>query len=123
MPLASHFAAFRGLAARLRSITPSPAAAPSEHTELFDTLAARGEGWTIRHCGYYEDGPDKIQLQRLDHPLHHGCPAFRDDGEVWQHVVERARLGSPLHLAALTLIDRRERRIIEIMCGPWRRSS
>jgi hypothetical protein len=123
MLLASRLAALRGLIARLHLVAPGPAAAPPDPTRHFDTLAAWREGWTILHCGHHEDGSDDIHLQRLDPPLHQGCPVFRDDGEAWQHVVERARQGSLLHLAALALVDRRERRIIEITCGPWRRPS
>jgi len=89
---------------------------PVQH---FDTLAARREGWTVLNCGPREDGSVCIQLKRLDDLPDVSGPVFESDGDAWQHVVAHAREGSLLHLGALALVDRQERCIIELACGPW----
>ena len=85
----------------------------------FDTLAAWREGWTVTACGRHADGSACIQLHRLERMLHGRRPVFASDHDAWQHVVARARAGSPLHVAALALVDRYERRLIEAACGAW----
>jgi len=84
----------------------------------FDTLAAWREGWTVSECGSHPDGIACIQLQRLDCPDDGSEPVFASDGDAWKHVLDRARAGSRLHVAALALVDRHERRLIEVACGP-----
>ena len=76
------------------------------------------EGWTVAACDPHANGSACIQLQRLDRMLDGRRPVFASDGDAWQHVVARARAGSLLHAAALALVDRHERRLIEAACGP-----
>lgn len=98
---------------------PHPARDP-DPARHFDALAAWREGWTVTPCDpVHADGTDRVELQRLDRPLHGGGPVFATDDEAWRHVVARVREGSPLHAAALALVDRHERRLIEAVCGPW----
>ena len=69
-------------------------------------------------CGVRVDGSARVELQRIDCPEDHE-PLFPDDQSAWQHVVSRARAGSPLHLEALSRIDEIERFLVEAHCGAW----
>jgi hypothetical protein len=89
-----------------------------EANPSFDCKAAWREGWTIRNCGTYASGEARIELQRIDNPQDSSL-AFKEDRDAWAHVVVRARKGSPLHIQALDLVDRRERMAIEAHCGTW----
>lgn len=115
-----------GALARARSLlsgfwTAATSCREPDPIRCFDTLAARREGWRVAYCGHHEDGTESVQLQCFDDlPETGGAAVFTTDGEVWQHVVGRAREGSPLHIAALALVDRHERHLIEVACGPWR---
>ena len=80
----------------------------------FNQEWALAEGWGVFEAGQREDGSERIEIQRLDD----AC-VFNNDEKVWRHVVDRARQGSSLHRAALNLVDPRERRVIEHLCGPW----
>jgi hypothetical protein len=80
--------------------------------------AAHREGWTVSDYGRFKDGSPHIELQKLDNPKD-GAAIFAEDREVWAHVVQQARTGSPLHIQALDLIDRRERLTIETAFGHW----
>jgi len=84
----------------------------------FDYEAARRDGWTLVDCGYYGDGARRIELRKHERPPF-GAPCFREDRDAWLHVATRAHSGSPLHCAALDLIDRRERLAIDAACGLW----
>ena len=79
---------------------------------------ARAEGWDVFDCGLHPDGSPHVEIQRVDNP-DSGRPVFADDADAWQHVVDRARLGSALHLRALEMVDPVERLLIETSCGAW----
>lgn len=69
--------------------------------------AAEREGWFIAECEGSENGP--WQLQRFDEPevwdlAPHPYP-FKEDTDVWEHVVRRAREGSWLHYKAYEVIS------------------
>jgi hypothetical protein len=83
--------------------------------EDFDFEAAHREGWTICNLGTYGDGTPRVVLQRLNRS-YAGSPAFKEDRDVWAHVVARALEPSVLHLQALTLVDRRERMAVFAHC-------
>jgi len=83
--------------------------------EDFDFEAANREGWTIRDLGTYGDGTPRVELQRLN-PSDAGSPAFKEDREVWAHVVARALEPSLLHFQALNLVDPRERMAVFAHC-------
>lgn len=95
----------------------APAAPPSLDT--LDHTATIAEGWAVFGCGLYRDGTPRVELQRIGCPDDGSEPRFEDDQDAWRHVVNRAREGSALHLAALGLIDVFERAGIEGMLGPW----
>jgi len=95
-----------------------PPAAPTPALDTFDYDAAHAEGWTLSNLGRYQDRTPHIELQRLDRRKA-ADGGFSSDRDAWTHVVKRAREGSLLHLAALSLIDRRERLVITAHCGPW----
>lgn len=97
---------------------PDPESSPDPF-QHFDTLATWREGWTVAACGIQADESACVQLHRLDRLLDGRGPVFASDDGVWLHVVARARKGSLLHIAALALVDRHERRLIEAACGPW----
>lgn len=80
----------------------------------FNQQHALAEGWGVFEAGVRDDGSERIEIQRFDD----AC-VFSDDEKVWRHVVDQARQGSSLHRAALHLVDPRERRLIEHLCGPW----
>ena len=82
----------------------------------YDFRHAHAEGWDVFDCGLREDGSPRIELQRLDNPAC-GTPLFSGDDAAWQHVVDRARQGSELHIAALRMVDPVERMSIEAKCG------
>lgn len=86
--------------------------------QAFSSANARAEGWDVFECGVHEDGSPRVQIQRLDDPGS-GPPVFAGDAEAWQHIVERARQGSALHLQALRRVDPVERLLIEASCGGW----
>ena len=77
---------------------------------------AYGEGWGMFYCGHRQDGTACYELQALDESTPGGA-GFADDVSVWEHVVEQARNGSPLHLAALEIIDCVELRLIRYWCS------
>jgi len=92
---------------------------PSDITlDNFDYDAAHQEGWTLSNYGTYKDGTPHVELQRLD-KLKVEDGGFSSDLDAWIYVVAHARQVSPLHLAALSLIDRREKLGIEAHCGTW----
>ena len=92
---------------------------PNEITiDNFDYEAAHQEGWTLFNYGHYKDGVPHVQIQKLD-KLKATEGGFSSDLDAWTHVVEHARQGSPLHMAALNLVDRRERLGITAHCGTW----
>lgn len=105
---------------RLIPITISPVQQASVLPDgiVFDPDAAAHEGWTISDAGLLSDGSCSVQLQRIDCP-EDGHPVFQDDCAAWAHVVVQARTGSQLHRQALTLVDKVERAVIEMTCGPW----
>lgn len=90
--------------------------APPVESTTFDAATARREGWVIAGCGTDDAGRRRVELQRLDDPQEGDC-TFPDDSGAWQHVAERARQGSPLHLQALALVDPIERALIEQHAG------
>jgi hypothetical protein len=101
--------------------TARPAGGPAEKrakhaNPSFDYEAAFREGWTISDRGTYANGETHIELQKLDNLQ---ISPFKEDRDAWTHVVMRARNGSPLHIHALDLVDRRERLAIEAHCGIW----
>jgi len=95
-----------------------PPAAPIPAIDNFDYDAAHWEGWTLSNLGRYRDRTLHVELQRLDRRKT-ADGGFSIDRDAWAHAVKRAREGSPLHLAALSLIDRRERLAITADCGTW----
>ncbi len=100
---------------------PDPTREPDpDPVQHFDALAAWREGWTLSlGASAHADGTACVELQRLDIRLEGSRPVFASDGDAWQHVVACARQGSLLHRAALALVDRHERRLIEAACGAW----
>lgn len=103
---------------------PAPAqpACPAEPTAStiteFDHAAARAEGWDLIHSGVLKDGSPNVTIQRILGEDHRH-PIFPSDPAAWEHVVSRARQGSPLHTLALDLACRIERLGIETTCGTW----
>ena len=124
-----HTVASSGALARARQVfsrfwtragqAPPPVPEERDRVAAFDLAAAWREGWTVSEGGVNEDGSACVQLQRLDSMPDGGRPVFASDGDAWRHVVARARASSRLHAAALALVDRHERRIIEAHCGGW----
>ena len=82
----------------------------------FTAGSAQAEGWDVFDCGVREDGSTCREIQRLDSPSI-GVPTFADDGSAWEHVVAKARAGSPLHQAALRIVDPVERSLIRFWCS------
>jgi hypothetical protein len=80
----------------------------------FNQQQALSEGWGVFESGQRDDGSARIEIQRFD-----DAHVFTDDHKAWTHVVGLARQGSQLHRTALAIIDTRERRVIEHLCGPW----
>jgi hypothetical protein len=80
----------------------------------FDQEQALAEGWGVFEAGLRENGSARIEIQRFD-----DAKVFANDHKAWTHVVGLARQGSQLHRVALELVDARERRVIEQLCGPW----
>ncbi|QDJ12268.1 hypothetical protein HVPorG_05057 (plasmid) [Roseomonas mucosa] len=85
---------------------------PRADATPFDEAAARREGWVVSGCGVDDGRRRRVELQRLDNP-EPGEGTFPDDLDAWQHVADRARQGSALHLQALALVDPIERALIE----------
>ena len=88
-------------------------------TSDYSRAKARADGWEVLDCGRHDDGAPRMQIQRVDDPGDGGDPRFAEDRDAWQHVVDRARAGSALHRAALSLVDPVERMVIEATCGGW----
>lgn len=65
----------------------------------FDANQAAYEGWNIFECG-----PPRVGIQKID-----DMDRFETDYEAICHVVERARQGSPNHVAALRVINDTDR--------------
>lgn len=86
--------------------------------ESFDYKAAHQEGWTISPMEPLGTGTRRVQLQKLDDTTE-SSQSFHEDKDAWDFVVAQARKGSLLHLAALDLVDERERYAIQASCGYW----
>lgn len=71
-----------------------------------DQLAAGKEGWDLFSCGDSDHEP--FELERVDFPdeadLPFDEPKFDDDTDAWEHVIEQATAGSPLHNKALAFL-------------------
>ena len=85
-------------------------------TPVFSSAAARAEGWDVFECETREDGSVHAEIQRLV-GIDGSASRFEDDDAAWEHVVARARAGSPLHRAALTIVDPVERALIRFWCS------
>lgn len=100
------------------ALAPTPNAKAEPSLFAFDFDAAHAEGWTLSDLGRYKDGAPHVELQKLDR-LSAAEGGFASDRDAWAHVVKRAREGSPLHIGALALIDRREKLGVAAHCGGW----
>jgi len=85
-------------------------------TQDFASARAQAEGWDVFECGMGENGSTRTEIQRLDRTSI-GIATFTGDGAAWEHVVAEARAGSPLHQAALKIVDPVERSLIRFWCS------
>jgi hypothetical protein len=91
------------ITAELADLLPGQAARLREQGHIIDLMnwneqddaIAIREGWVIANA----DG--SYQLQKLDE-----AGTFKDDGEAWQHVWDRANVGSETHRRALFFLMR-----------------